>query len=250
MTASPASRRRDCPLCPRLRDFIAEWRRTRTGMVQRAGADLPAAAKARDAVRLLIVGLAPGLRGANRTGRPFTGDYAGDLLYATLLRFGLATRHASKRGPTTASNSSIRRITNAVRCVPPENKPTAPEIATCRTLPARRRIEPASPTCSAVLALGRHRASVDGSRAGRACRRAIRSATAQGATRRRHAVLQLPLLALQHQYRRPDRRDVRQRVRGDRGVFGRTAISESAKPQGNPGSCSLMRLTRCLSPAP
>ena len=80
---------RDCPLCPRLHDFIAGLARARAGLVQRAGADLHAAG-GRGRGRLLIVGLAPGLRGANRTGRPFTGDYAGDLLYRTLISFGFA----------------------------------------------------------------------------------------------------------------------------------------------------------------
>ena len=80
---------------------------------------------------LLIVGLAPGLRGANRTGRPFTGDYAGDLLYATLLRFGLAegTYGASPDDGLRLINC---RITNAVRCLPPENRPTGRETTTCR----------------------------------------------------------------------------------------------------------------------
>ena len=81
--------------------------------------------------RLLIVGLAPGLRGANRTGRPFTGDYAGDLLYEAL------TRHGFARGEYGARHDDgleliDARITNAVRCVPPENKPTPAEIKTCR----------------------------------------------------------------------------------------------------------------------
>ena len=81
--------------------------------------------------RLLIVGLAPGLKGANRTGRPFTGDYAGDLLYATLTKFGLAK---GKYGARRRRRPELVgcRITNAVRCVPPENKPTGAEIATCR----------------------------------------------------------------------------------------------------------------------
>ena len=74
---------------------------------------------------MLIVGLAPGLRGANRTGRPFTGDYAGDLLYATLIRFGFARGDVSRRGRTTGWNLIGTAITNAVRCVPPENKPIA-----------------------------------------------------------------------------------------------------------------------------
>lgn len=79
----------------------------------------------------MIVGLAPGLKGANRTGRPFTGDYAGDLLYATLLEFGFAEGTYDAR-----ADDGLRlidcMITNAVRCVPPENKPTPAEIAACR----------------------------------------------------------------------------------------------------------------------
>jgi len=81
--------------------------------------------------RLLIVGLAPGLRGANRTGRPFTGDYAGDLLYATLKDFGFARGEFQAR-PDDSLALIDCRITNAVRCVPPENKPTPLEITTCR----------------------------------------------------------------------------------------------------------------------
>ncbi|HEY9567491.1 MAG TPA: uracil-DNA glycosylase, partial [Thalassobaculum sp.] len=81
--------------------------------------------------RLLIVGLAPGLRGANRTGRPFTGDYAGDLLYATLLRHGLARGNYDKR-PDDGLALVDCRIVNAVRCVPPENKPVGAEVANCR----------------------------------------------------------------------------------------------------------------------
>jgi len=82
--------------------------------------------------RLLIVGLAPGLRGANRTGRPFTGDYAGDLLYATLKEFGFARGQFEAR-PDDSLELIDARITNGVRCVPPENKPTPAEINTCRT---------------------------------------------------------------------------------------------------------------------
>jgi uracil-DNA glycosylase family 4 len=82
--------------------------------------------------RLLIVGLAPGLRGANRTGRPFTGDYAGDLLYETLNVFGFATGVYAAR-PDDGVALTDARITNAVRCVPPENKPIAGEISTCRS---------------------------------------------------------------------------------------------------------------------
>ena len=83
------------------------------------------------APRLIIVGLAPGLRGANRTGRPFTGDYAGDLLYKTLLKMGLAT---GEFGADPADSLKLKGalIANGVRCVPPQNKPTGPEIVTCR----------------------------------------------------------------------------------------------------------------------
>jgi len=81
--------------------------------------------------RLLIVGLAPGLRGANRTGRPFTGDYAGDLLYGTLDRFGFS-RGTFRADPADGLALVDCRIANAVRCVPPENKPLPAEFAACR----------------------------------------------------------------------------------------------------------------------
>ncbi len=80
--------------------------------------------------RLLVVGLAPGVRGANRTGRPFTGDYAGHLLYATLLKFGLAQGVYDQR-PDDGLALAETRITNAVRCVPPQNLPTPAEIRNC-----------------------------------------------------------------------------------------------------------------------
>jgi uracil-DNA glycosylase family 4 len=103
------------------------------------------------AARLLIVGLAPGLRGANRTGRPFTGDYAGDLLYATLLRHGFA---AGVYGA--APQDGLRlldcRITNSVRCVPPENKPEPAEVAACRPFLAAEIAR--MPNLAAILALG------------------------------------------------------------------------------------------------
>jgi uracil-DNA glycosylase family 4 len=89
-----------------------------------------------DDAALLIVGLAPGLKGANRTGRPFTGDYAGDLLYPTLLKFGFADGRYRA-----AASDGLRlkdcRITNAVRCVPPQNKPTGAEAAACRPFLSR-----------------------------------------------------------------------------------------------------------------
>jgi uracil-DNA glycosylase family 4 len=102
--------------------------------------------------RLLIVGLAPGLRGANRTGRPFTGDYAGDLLYATLKTFGFARGDYAAR-PDDGLELVDARITNAVRCVPPENKPTGVEIKTCR--PFLATTIAGMPRLQAIIALGR-----------------------------------------------------------------------------------------------
>ncbi len=102
--------------------------------------------------RLLIVGLAPGLQGANRTGRPFTGDYAGVLLYETLARYGFASDRYDAR-PDDGLELIDCRITNAVRCVPPENKPTPAEISTCRDF-LRETIDE-MPKLRALLALGR-----------------------------------------------------------------------------------------------
>ncbi len=136
----------DCPLCPRLAEFRAKARAKypdwHNAPVMPFG---PAEA------RLLIVGLAPGLQGANRTGRPFTGDYAGDLLYATLLEFGLA-RGTYDRRPDDTLELVDCRISNAVKCVPPENKPTPEEIRICNRflaseLAALRKVK-------VVLALG------------------------------------------------------------------------------------------------
>lgn len=104
------------------------------------------------AARLLIVGLAPGLRGANRTGRPFTGDYAGELLYATLHEFGFASGSYGAR-PDDGLVLQDARIVNAVRCVPPANKPIGAEIATCRTFLRGELM--AEPLPQAILTLGR-----------------------------------------------------------------------------------------------
>ena len=138
---------RDCPRCPRLVAFRDSWRTQ-----EPAWFNAPVDSFGPSDARLLIVGLAPGLRGANRTGRPFTGDYAGELLYATLAEFGFA------RGDYRASaDDGLElidcRITNAVRCVPPENKPTPKEIATCRDFLAATLAE--MDKLRAVLALGR-----------------------------------------------------------------------------------------------
>ncbi len=117
---------RDCPLCPRLAAFRAE-NRARFPDWHNA----PVATFGPDRARLLVVGLAPGMRGANCTGRPFTGDYAGDLLYDTLIRFGFAKGRYEAR-----VDDGLRlidcRVTNAVRCLPPKNRPTGAEVKACR----------------------------------------------------------------------------------------------------------------------
>ena len=117
---------RNCPLCPRLAAFRKTWRANEPTWFN---APVPSFGP-RDA-RVLIVGLAPGLQGANRTGRPFTGDYAGVLLYETLARYRFA-RGQYGAHPDDGLQLLDCRITNAVRCVPPENKPSTAEIATCR----------------------------------------------------------------------------------------------------------------------
>jgi uracil-DNA glycosylase family 4 len=116
----------DCPRCPRLVAFRTAWRNAEPDWF-----NAPVPSFGPIDARLLIIGLAPGLRGANRTGRPFTGDYAGDLLYATLKEFGFAQGTYEAR-PDDGLTLIDCRITNAVRCVPPENRPTPAEITTCR----------------------------------------------------------------------------------------------------------------------
>jgi uracil-DNA glycosylase family 4 len=116
----------DCPLCPRLVAFRNEARASFSDWHNE-----PVPSFGDKSARLLIVGLAPGLRGANRTGRPFTGDWAGDLLYQPLLEQGFAKGTYDKR-PDDGLKLVDCRITNAVRCVPPQNKPPPAEINTCR----------------------------------------------------------------------------------------------------------------------
>ncbi|MBH0239977.1 uracil-DNA glycosylase [Methylobrevis albus] len=123
----PVEPGRDCPLCPRLVDFRRKHR-----ALEPSWHNAPVPSFGSDDARLLIVGLAPGLRGANRTGRPFTGDFAGDLLYETLGEFGFAQGSYAAR-PDDGLRLVGAMLTNAVRCVPPENKPVGAEIATCRT---------------------------------------------------------------------------------------------------------------------
>ena len=138
---------RDCPRCPRLVSFRVTWRAKEPTWFN---APVPSFGPL-DA-RLLIVGLAPGLQGANRTGRPFTGDYAGDLLYATLSEYGFSRGIYAERADDGLTLVDCR-ITNAVRCVPPENKPTPAEIKTCRDflLPTLAEM----PKLRVLLALGR-----------------------------------------------------------------------------------------------
>ena len=137
----------NCPLCPRLAAFRQTWRDREPTWF-----NAPVPSFGPRHARLLIVGLAPGLQGANRTGRPFTGDYAGVLLYDTLARYRFA-RGTYAAHPDDGVELIDCRITNAVRCVPPENKPTGGEIATCRDF--LRACFAEMPKLRAVLALGR-----------------------------------------------------------------------------------------------
>lgn len=140
----------ECRLCPRLARFLDEVRVAQPGYFAK-----PVPSFGKPGKSLLIVGLAPGMHGANRTGRPFTGDYAGDLLYSTLHKYGLAT--ASE--PLDASNNANPelsltgcRITNAVRCLPPQNKPEPAEIKQCNSYLVQELA--ALPGGAAVMALG------------------------------------------------------------------------------------------------
>lgn len=137
----------NCTKCPRLHDFIAEQRVRfpdwHNGPVAPFG-DINA--------RFMIAGLAPGLRGANRTGRPFTGDYAGDLLYETIARFGFSRGHYDSRSDDGLVLKDCL-IVNAVRCVPPQNKPTTQEIKTCNRYFQRQLA--AMDKLQVILALGK-----------------------------------------------------------------------------------------------
>ncbi len=138
---------RDCPRCPRLVAFRQMWRSREPGWF-----NAPVPSFGPIDAGLLIVGLAPGLQGANRTGRPFTGDHAGVLLYSTLTEFGFARGSYAAR-PDDGFTLVDCRISNAVRCVPPENKPAGAEITTCRDF-LKAEIA-AMPKLRAMVALGR-----------------------------------------------------------------------------------------------
>ncbi|MEM8853011.1 MAG: uracil-DNA glycosylase [Pseudomonadota bacterium] len=146
--SGPTDPGRDCPLCPRLVDYRLEQRAREpdwhNAPVDTFG-DLGTAS-------LLVVGLAPGVSGANRTGRPFTGDYAGNLLYKALLTHGFATGVFDAR-PDDGLTLTGAAVTNAVRCVPPQNKPTGAEINACR--PFLAATIAAMPKLTVILALGR-----------------------------------------------------------------------------------------------
>ena len=136
----------NCTDCPRLAGFLADIRSTHPAYFARP---VPPFGDAK--APLLIVGLAPGMHGANRTGRPFTGDYAGILLYETLHAFGFASKPVSENAGDDLVLSSCR-ITNAVKCLPPANKPEPAEIRTCnRHLSGELQ---ASPEARVILALG------------------------------------------------------------------------------------------------
>lgn len=143
----PAEAPLDCPRCPRLVAFrdenaarFPDWH------------NAPVDSFGSEGARLLVVGLAPGLRGANRTGRPFTGDWAGDLLYATMGKFGFSRGTYDSR-PDDGLELVDAMITNAVRCVPPENKPVGAEANACRPFLASRIA--ALPRLEAILCLGK-----------------------------------------------------------------------------------------------
>jgi uracil-DNA glycosylase len=137
----------DCPLCPRLVAFRRALQSEHPGWN-----NAPVRSFGALDARLLIVGLAPGMRGANRTGRPFTGDYAGDLLYATLKEFGFA-QGTYRADPNDDLRLVDCRIANAVRCLPPENKPVPAEFTSCR--PFLQAELAVMPRLQVVVALGK-----------------------------------------------------------------------------------------------
>lgn len=154
MTVDPTVFRRDCRACPRLAEFLDDVNDRYPGYYCRP---VPPFGPA-DA-RFLIVGLAPGMHGANRTGRPFTGDHAGILLYQMLHKYGFSSRDYSE---ATDDGLELKdcRITNAVKCLPPDNKPIGAEINTCNTyLESELNLLPRN---AVVMALGgiAHRAIV------------------------------------------------------------------------------------------
>ncbi|MEL6726946.1 MAG: uracil-DNA glycosylase [Pseudomonadota bacterium] len=138
---------KECDLCPRLRDFILTQREKEPNWYNGA---VPSFGD--NNAQLLVIGLAPGLRGANRTGRPFTGDWAGDLLFGTLEKFGF-THGSYDRRPDDGLKLRNAMVTNAVRCVPPQNKPVGAEVNQCRLF-LKARMD-ALPRAKVLLCLGK-----------------------------------------------------------------------------------------------
>lgn len=139
-----------CCLCPRLANFLTEVRAAQPDYYAR-----PVPSFGSENARFLVVGLAPGMHGANRTGRPFTGDFAGNLLYSTLHKFGFSSRSEpldAENNPNPLLTLRDCRITNAVRCLPPLNKPELSEVMQCNVYlkDELKRL----PQGAAVLALG------------------------------------------------------------------------------------------------
>ena len=148
MTRSfPPEAPRNCTLCPRLATYIKEVDQKEPSWFNGA---VPSFGP--ETAELLVIGLAPGVTGANRTGRPFTGDWAGDLLYATLAKFGLSNDKYDQH-PDDGLELKRTMITNAVRCVPPQNKPIGAEINQCRAF-LTSRIH-ALPGLKAMICLGK-----------------------------------------------------------------------------------------------
>jgi len=137
---------RDCPICPRLVDYRQENRAAHPDWFNG-----PAPSFGDPGARLLVMGLAPGRKGANRTGRPFTGDYAGELLYQTLLKFGFA-EGTYRADPEDGLRLIDCMVSNAVRCAPPGNKPLPGEEAACRPF-LKARLD-ALPNLKAIVCLG------------------------------------------------------------------------------------------------
>lgn len=143
----PGEPPRDCDICPRLNGFLKDLRGTYPDYF-----NAPVPAFGDPVPKLLIVGLAPGMHGANRTGRPFTGDWAGDLLYAAIDKFGFS-EGTYKADPNDGLKLKGAMITNAVRCLPPENKPTSGEATNCRPF-LTQQIE-GLPSIRAIMTLGK-----------------------------------------------------------------------------------------------
>jgi hypothetical protein len=187
---------RDCRACPRLAGFLDSVRERNPDYYC-----LPVPPFGDTGGRFLIVGLAPGMHGANRTGRPFTGDHAGILLYRMLHRYGFATRDCSASADDGLELLDCR-ITNAVKCLPPDNKPVGAEINTCNPFLARE--------LAALHREGRWRAT------GR-LQVWPRVAARPGGF---HGAGFLPLQPLQHEHGPPDRIDVRRDICRGAGVAG------------------------------